>query len=90
MDGAPSKPVSDASAAAIIRGIERDGPTLLFDEAQSFLKRKGDDPIRGVLLASFARRFANVERVEGDGHEVRTFSDVHAEGHERAKSRPNR
>ena len=30
------KPVSDASAAAIIRGIERDSPTLLLDEAQSF------------------------------------------------------
>ena len=69
-----AKPVSDASAAAIIRGIERDGPTLLFDEAQSFLKRKADDPIRGILLASFTRRFAYVERVEGDGHEVRAFS----------------
>ena len=69
-----AKPVSDASAAAIIRGIERDNPTLLFDEAQSFLKRKADDPIRGVLLASFTRRFATVERVEGDAHEVRVFS----------------
>lgn len=68
------KPVSDASAAAIIRGIERDRPTLLFDEAQSFLKRKADDPIRGVLLASFARRFAVVERVEGESNEVRAFS----------------
>ena len=68
-----AKPVSDASAAAIIRGIERDGPTLLFDEAQSFLKRKADDPIRGILLASFTRRFAFVERVEGDSHEVRVF-----------------
>lgn len=71
------KPVSDASAAAIIRGIERDSPTLLLDEAQSFLKRKADDPIRGILLASFGRRFAYVERVERDKHdgfEVRTFS----------------
>ena len=68
------KPVSDASAAAIIRGIERDRPTLLLDEAQSCLKRKADDPIRGVLLAGFARRLANVERVVGDSHEVRVFS----------------
>ena len=68
------KPVSDASAAAIIRGIERDRPALLFDEAQTFLRRKSDDPIRGVLLVSFTRRFANVERVEGDAHEVRGFS----------------
>ena len=69
-----AKPVSDASAAAIICGIERDRPTLLFDEVQSFLRRKADDPIRGVLLASFSRRFAYVERVEGESHDVRVFS----------------
>ena len=68
-----AKPVSDASAAAIYRGIAKDRPTLLFDEAQSFLKRKGDDPIRGIILASFSRRFAYVERCEGDGNEVRRF-----------------
>ena len=69
-----AKPVSDASAAAIIRGIERDGPTLLFDEAQHFLRRRPGDPIRGILLAAFAKRFATVERCEGDAHEVRAFS----------------
>ena len=68
-----AKPVSDASAAAIIRGIAKDRPTLLFDEAQSFLKRKADDPIRGILLASFSRRFGYVERCEGDANEVRRF-----------------
>ena len=69
-----AKPASDASAAAIIRGIERDGPTLLFDEAQHFLNRRPDDPIRGILLAGFTKRFATVERCEGDAHEVRVFS----------------
>ena len=68
------KPVSDASAAAIIRRIESDGPTLLFDEAQHFLKRRPEDSMRGILLAGFAERFATVERCEGDGHEVREFS----------------
>ena len=68
------KPVSDASIAAIIRGIERYQPTLLFDEAQHFLNRRAEDPIRGILLASFSRRFAQVERCEGDANEVRTFS----------------
>ena len=68
-----ASPVSDASAAAIIRGIAADRPTLLFDEAQSFLKRKADDPIRGVLLASFTRRFAYVQRVEGESNEPRQF-----------------
>ena len=69
-----AKPVSDASAAAIIRGIENDGPTLIFDEAQHFLKRRPEDPIRGILLAGFTKRFATVERCEGDAHEVRVFS----------------
>ena len=66
--------LSDASAAAIIRGIERDKPTLLFDEAQHFLRRRPDDPIRGILLASFAKRQANVERCVGDDHDTRVFS----------------
>ena len=69
-----AKPVSDASAAAIIRGIESDGPTLIFDEAQHFLKRRPEDPIRGILLAGFTKRFATVERCEGDANQVRAFS----------------
>ena len=68
------KPVSDASAAAIMRGIERNSPTLLFDEAQHFLKRRPEDPIRGILLASFTKRFAVVERCEGAANEPRVFS----------------
>ena len=68
------KPMSDASAAAIIRGIERDLPTLLFDEAQHALRRGPYDPIRGILLASFNRRFAYVERCEGERNDVRLFS----------------
>ena len=38
-----------------------------------FPEADADDPIRGILLASFTRRFAFVERVEGDSHEVRVF-----------------
>ena len=68
------KILSDASAAAIIRGIARDKPTLLFDEAQHFLRRRPDDPIRGILLASFAERQAKVERCVGDDHDTRLFS----------------
>ena len=68
------KPVSDASAAAIYRGIAQDKPTLLFDEAQQFLDRRtGNELVRGLLLASFTRRFAYVERCEGDANEVRRF-----------------
>ena len=72
-----ANPVSDASAAAIYRGIARDRPTLLFDEAQHFLKRRPEDPVRGILLASFTRRFAFVDRCEGEANEVRRF-DVYA------------
>ena len=70
------KPVSDASAATIYRGVDRDGPTLLFDEAQDYLNRRPDDPIRGMLRSGFNLRFANVERMVGEGAnmEERSFS----------------
>ena len=68
------KPLSDASAGTIIRRIERDRPTLLVDEAQHFLKRRPDDPVRGILLAGFGRRFAYVDRCVGDDNEPRQFS----------------
>ena len=68
------KPASDASAAALFRIIERDGPTILIDEAQHFLKRRDGDPMRGIILAGFTRRLATVDRCEGEGNEVRSFS----------------
>ena len=69
-----AKPASDASAAALYRIIERDGPTILFDEAQHFLKRRPEDPMRGILLAGFTRRLASVDRCVGESSEVHTFS----------------
>ena len=69
-----AKPASDASAAALYRIIERDGPTILFDEAQHFLKRRPEDPVRGILLAGFTRRLASVDRCVGESSEVHTFS----------------
>ena len=68
------QPVSDASAAAIVRGIECYRPTMLFDEAQHFLKRRPEDPIRGILLAAFTKRFAEVLKIEGDANEICGFS----------------
>ena len=70
------KAVSDASAATIYRGVDRDGPTLLFDEAQTYLNRRPDDPIRGMLRSGFNLRLANVERMVGEGAnmEERSFS----------------
>ena len=71
-----ARPVSDASAATIYRGVDRDAPTLLFDEAQTYLNRRPDDPIRGMLRSGFNLRFANVERMVGEGAnmEERSFS----------------
>ena len=68
------QPVSDASAAAIVQGIESYRPTMLFDEAQHFLKRRPEDPIRGILLAAFTKRFAEVLKIEGDANEICGFS----------------
>lgn len=68
------QPVSDASAAAIVRGIESYRSTMLFDEAQHFLKRRPEDPIRGILLASFTKRFAEVLKIKGDANEICGFS----------------
>ena len=71
-----NKEVSDASAATIYRGVDRNAPTLLFDEAQTYLNRRPDDPIRGMLRSGFNLRFANVERMVGEGAnmEERSFS----------------
>ena len=67
-------PVSDMSATAIFRAIEGNFPTLMIDEAQNFLSRRPDDPVRGILLASFTRRFAEVLRCVGELHEIQAFS----------------
>lgn len=69
-------PVSAASVAAIVRGIERNGPTLLFDEAQSLFREKGEaaEDMKQMLRASFTRRFAKVLKCIGERNEEREFS----------------
>lgn len=52
--------------------IERDKPTLLIDEADSFV---GDnEELRGILNAGFTRESAFVIRTVGGNHEPRTFN----------------
>jgi putative DNA primase/helicase len=65
--------VSNASAAALFRIIEQAGPTLLLDEADSFVKTNED--LRGIIDAGH-RYDGNVVRcVETpDGFEPRLFS----------------
>ena len=63
---------SNTTAAAIFRTIEAARPTLLIDEADTFLTNNED--IRGVLNSGHRRSGAFVLRLVGDNHEPRQFS----------------
>lgn len=65
-------PVSNITAAALYRSIDRFRPTLLIDEADTFLN---DDPeMRGVINAGHTRHTARVIRCVGDDSEPTLFS----------------
>jgi len=65
-------PVANITAAALFRAIERFIPTLLIDEADTFIR--DSEELRGVLNAGHFRATAFVVRTIGDDHEPRTFS----------------
>lgn len=65
-------PASNITAAALFRAVEKWGPTLLIDEADSFLKNS--DELRGVLNSGHTRNTAYVIRTVGDENEPKTFS----------------
>ena len=58
----------------MVTAPEREAGKSRVMELLSWMVRRPEDPMRGILLAGFAERFATVERCEGDGHEVREFS----------------
>ena len=62
---------ANASPAAIFRCVESVRPTLLIDEADTFLG--GKDELRGILNSGH-QRDGCVLRTVGDDHEPRTFS----------------
>ncbi len=62
---------SNVSPAALYRVIERDAPSLLIDEADSFLPENED--LRGILNAGHTRDTAYVIRCIGDDSEPRAF-----------------
>lgn len=68
------RPLSSANitAAALFRSIEAWSPTLLIDEADSFLKV--NEEMRGVLNSGHTRESAFVIRTAGEDHEPRKFS----------------
>jgi Protein of unknown function (DUF3631) len=64
-------PTSNATTAAIFRTIEKAEPTLLIDEADTFLK--DNEELRGILNAGH-RRGGQILRTVGEHHEPRQFS----------------
>ena len=62
---------SNISPSAIFRVIEAHSPTLLIDEADSFLRE--NEEARGILNSGHTRQSAYVIRVVGDDHEPKQF-----------------
>ena len=64
-------PAANITHAALFRSIEKWQPTLLIDEADTFLQNS--DELRGVLNSGHQRANAFVIRTVGDDHEPRQF-----------------
>jgi len=67
--------VAHTSAAALFRSIEKEGPTLLFDELDAVFSKhsSGNEDLRGLLNAGY-RRGADITRCAGDTFEVAKYS----------------
>ena len=63
---------SNVTAATIFRTVDRYSPTLLVDEADSFLS--GNEELRGILNSGHTRTGAVVIRIVGDENEPHCFS----------------
>jgi putative DNA primase/helicase len=66
-----SLPAANVTAAAVFRVIEMYHPTLLVDEADTFLR--DNDELRGVINSGH-RKGGKVLRTVGEDHEPRAFS----------------
>ncbi|MBA7477128.1 hypothetical protein ES707_12526 [subsurface metagenome] len=65
-------PASNVTASTIFRGIEHFHPTLLVDEADTFMKE--NEELRGVLNSGHLRSQARCLRCVGEEFEVKSFS----------------
>lgn len=65
-------PTSNITSAALFRTVETFQPTLLIDEADSFMRR--NEELRGVLNSGHRRSSAVIVRAVGDDHEPKMFS----------------
>jgi len=63
---------ANISPAAVYRAIEQWKPTLLIDEADTFLKQ--NDDMAGVINSGHTKTTAFVMRCDGDANEVKAFS----------------
>lgn len=65
-------PSSNITKAALFRAVEAWTPTLMIDEADTFLR--DSEELRGILNSGHTREAAYVIRTVGDYHEPRRFS----------------
>jgi len=65
-------PTSNVTASVIFRVIEKLHPSLLIDEADSFMRE--NEELRGIVNSGHRRDSATVLRNVGDDHEPRSFS----------------
>ena len=65
-------PTANITPATVFRGIESYRPTLLVDEADTFIRNS--DELRGVLNSGHRRATAFVLRTSGDDYDVKAFS----------------
>ena len=65
-------PAANITGAAFFRAVDKWLPTVLIDEADTFLR--DSDELRGILNSGHNRRNAWVVRTQGDNHEPRRFS----------------
>jgi putative DNA primase/helicase len=70
--GRRSLSASNITPAAMFRSINELSPTILIDEADTFLKNNVE--LRGIINSGHIRRGAFVLRCEGDDHQTKRFS----------------
>ncbi|HVQ64713.1 MAG TPA: DUF3631 domain-containing protein, partial [Terriglobia bacterium] len=64
--------VSSLTSAALFRAVDKYHPTLVADEADTWLRDERSD-LRGIFNSGHSRNTAKVMRCDGDRHELRIF-----------------
>ena len=63
---------SGISPAAVFRVVDAEKPTLLIDEADTFVK--SNEELRGIINCGYSRISPNIIRTVGDNHEPKAFN----------------